>query len=1718
LGTGSSRGLFGRAFATRGGSSDANGSGAPSGRLLLGLAIACLAVLALAPIAQAGKVPGFGVLGTGTLGAGTGQGGANPKGLYVNPTGAGGVPVGSVYFSDSTNNRVSQFTGAGAFIRTWGWDVVATGEHNTGANEQQNVTVKATGGNFTLTVTTANGSGSVTSGSNQVTNVQTSLGAFHVGDTITGAGIQGTTTITAVGASTLTLSKTATANNLSVSNLVATEITASIPATATAGQVQAALEAKEGVGAGNVTVTGGPGNATGSTPYQVTFTSGPLSHNDIVQMTAASVGLTGGSPSSSVAVTTASAGGGYEICQAVSTPTDVCKIGVAGAQASAFAGIQGLAVDPATGNVFVVSDTNKRVDVFSSTGQFYGAFGWNVNATTPEEKLQFCTAVTGCKAGSSGAGAGQFASMIGEAQQGSGPAVSPLNGHLLVPQPANRRVDEYSFTLSGSEVTGVAFVKGFGGDVTPTVNEKQTVTLTGATGGTFALSFGGKSTDVTGAGDSEAGVNEIANFKAADGAFVAGEEIFGPGIPAGTRITATTFDSLTLTNPVSATATGATFTAALPFNAAAAAVQAALAGLSSVGAGNAAVTGAPGGPYTVEFKGSLAGTDVAQMTGNEAKLTGTTPSVAVATTQTGANGTSTGFETCTVATTCKGGAGEISPPPPGTFFINTPTSVAVDSTGSIYVTGHSLTGNQVGNVQKFNSSVSTVELFAPSLLNGGGLSSTPRFVSIDPSNDRVLVVKKVSDATFKIFEFTRTGSFIDASPAGELGLFANGTITNNNGPQGFAVGTSDRAYYAVQNALAGAPPARILSSPPAPKATIESPSGVTQTTATFAGVAQPSAPGIEGGFATVAWFEYSSDNVSWTATDPVDIGNGSGAGNPNSCPTGNPPSCNLSQVVGGLKGGTTYLVRLVVSNGTKTTSTTANFTTVDAAPGITGLAATEVTKTSASLNGEIEPNGKVTSYHFEWGPTTAYGTRVPADLEAIAGGGNQPIPVSIQISGLQPGATYHYRIVAKSVSGTTTSADQEVTALNDFGLPSNRGFELVTPANKRPVGDVQTLFNNQAHFRAAEEGGAFAYSILNGLADSASGGEMTFAGERTGSGWTVGQITPPALIPAPVSDTLLGRPGVVRAINSNVRCAAVETHNPLTADTPQADVENGVQNLYLWHAGGTHSLLTTPPPLNPTSSDQSLAGLYYQVAGITPDCSRAFFRSLTYNFLPGASGIYEWDNGVLRDAGLRPDGSTLPGSVGLGVGRERNTVSNNGRLFFTATSNEAADNGKTAVFVRKGPGQVVNASKPTSGNPTQGAAYQLASSDGSHVFFIANYGIASTSSSGPTTDNCAFSIGNPFEGGNLACDLYDYDVEAGTLTDVSANTSPANSKGAVALGVVDVSDDGEVVYFAARGQLVPGEGRTYKQNLTQGSGYASIYRYEDGNISYVGGIAMTDVGGSLSNQRVLARNEAAWAAQTTKDGDYLLFPSTDDMTGTNPSNRPQPYLYSSETGTTECVSCPKGRAVEENAVIPNQGENGESSGFSGTYTPRSLSEDGRVFFMSDDVLAPGAVPGEPPNGIGALPLTNTYEWYRGQISLLTSGRMKLIDIGGDDGRDVYVRTYSQLIPEDIDFAADVYDMRLGSPGFAPPPAVTPCDPAADQCQGTPSTPPSAPGSPSSDFNGPGNPAPEKAKPPKCGKGKVLKHGKCVQKQGKKKKQKGKAQSKRAASTNRGGAK
>jgi hypothetical protein len=98
------------------------------------------------------------------------------------------------------------------------------------------------------------------------------------------------------------------------------------------------------------------------------------------------------------------------------------------------------------------------------------------------------------------------------------------------------------------------------------------------------------------------------------------------------------------------------------------------------------------------------------------------------------------------------------------------------------------------------------------------------------------------------------------------------------------------------------------------------------------------------------------------------------------------------------------------------------------APAVSALPATGVGTGGATLNGTVDTHGFPTTWWFEYGPTTASGASTPAQNLAS---GTQP--VSAMITGLLPGATYHFALVARTAGGSVQTFDQTFTTSGSPG-------------------------------------------------------------------------------------------------------------------------------------------------------------------------------------------------------------------------------------------------------------------------------------------------------------------------------------------------------------------------------------------------------------------------------------------------------------------------------------------------------------------------------------------------------------------------------------------------------------------------------------------------------------------------------------------------------------
>jgi hypothetical protein len=107
-----------------------------------------------------------------------------------------------------------------------------------------------------------------------------------------------------------------------------------------------------------------------------------------------------------------------------------------------------------------------------------------------------------------------------------------------------------------------------------------------------------------------------------------------------------------------------------------------------------------------------------------------------------------------------------------------------------------------------------------------------------------------------------------------------------------------------------------------------------------------------------------------------------------------------------------------------------------AVPAPTTGNANTITQTTAKLHGTVKPNNEATTWHFEYGTTTAYGTNTPEQGPIAAGSGTTP--VSADVSALAPGTVYHYRLVATNPSGAIPGKDRTFTTRSAVSLNANK--------------------------------------------------------------------------------------------------------------------------------------------------------------------------------------------------------------------------------------------------------------------------------------------------------------------------------------------------------------------------------------------------------------------------------------------------------------------------------------------------------------------------------------------------------------------------------------------------------------------------------------------------------------------------------------------------------
>jgi hypothetical protein len=693
-----------------------------------------------------------------------------------------------------------------------------------------------------------------------------------------------------------------------------------------------------------------------------------------------------------------------------------------------------------------------------------------------------------------------------------------------------------------------------------------------------------------------------------------------------------------------------------------------------------------------------------------------------------------------------------------------------------------------------------------------------------------------------------------------------------------------------------------------------------------------------------------------------------------------------------------------------------------AGPGLHGEFASEVAATAASLGATINPNGLPTSYYFQY-TTSAAGTgeceptgsarctTIPATPEALGSvPGDQNVSQPLQ--GLEPGKTYHYRVVVVSepkLGEIEDFAESDATfttqpPASGFALPDGRQWELVTPPDKH--GATPRRRSNGVT-QASVSGGEISYLTTKPTEEGAPGFGYIFEqvlSTRGKGGWESQDLSEPHAEPAQAS---AGNGEEYRIFSEDLSSALVEPIGEFTSLKPDVFPPDTESTPYIRHdltCASTPStcyepLLTAAPgyaDVPPGTHFGATVGLPtgWSVMATTPDLTHVILGEFGVGsnskqpLKQGApsQALYEWSANApfgesqLQLVSVLPDGTPTVGTIGapgahLGLGgNSARAVSHDGaRVVWTGPGGVGLYLTDTAL-PETAANRSVRLDVPKAGCKECGAGaaiLQTMDNEGSRVIF---------SDSGQLLPGVG------------AGDLYECAIviEAGAPQCKSHPVAP----GAGLLGetIVGASEDGSYIYFVSNARVAHG---AVNGNCTENSGdeekeweratpvtACNLYMV---HYDSAAGWEPPVLVGVLSGD-----DQPAWrwkpdqrAARVSPDGRWLAFMSSRSLTGYDNrdahSGRPdeEVFLYHAGSGSQPprlvCASCdptgarPTGFEVGpiDRLRLATNEEWPEDAWLAGTipswtgytlftalYQSRYLFDSGRLFFNSSDALVP----------------------------------------------------------------------------------------------------------------------------------------------------------------------
>jgi DNA-binding beta-propeller fold protein YncE len=811
-------------------------------------------------------------------------------------------------------------------------------------------------------------------------------------------------------------------------------------------------------------------------------------------------------------------------------------------------------------------------------------------------------------------------------------------------------------------------------------------------------------------------------------------------------------------------------------------------------------------------------------------------------------------------------------------------------------------------------------------------------------------------------------------------------------------------------------------------------------------------------------------------------------------------------------------------------------------PTIESQSASEISSEGATLGAELNPRSEAgeepTEYHFAYGACTAPGGCAESGYEAFVPEPDGQIepdfevhPVSVAVLGLKPSTTYHYKVVARNALGTVESTEATFTTQGSGGelvLPDGRGWELVSPPDKQgaliePIAEAGVV-------QASADGQAITY-LANAPLDShvqGAANKSQVLSSRSTSSWSSRDISLPHLS---ATGSPVGQGQEYKFFDPELSLGAVQPFgefNPLLSEeasepTAYLHVLSGACDVACFRplVTGKEGFANVPPgtefgeskQCEPSSKGASIF-CGPEFVGASDDLSHIVLRSkAALKVGAGVAQLYEWSSGVLSQISLLPGpGGESASEPVLGFHKDqltRRAISTDG----TRVDWEAAGDLYSRDVSRQETVQLDNAEPACEAEPgpekctSGGGEFQIASADGSRVFFTDTHRLTKDSGAEP-------------EGANVLADLYECRivVEGGELGCDLTDLTPANGvEGAGVQGqLLGAGEDGERLFFVATGVL----GGVNSEGESPVSGQPNLYERHGSSTTFIATLSKADT-------HDWGEEEGELAGQPTRvspDGRFVELMSQASLTGYDNRDTQtgrltaEVYVFDAGTEKLECASCdPTGarpNGVEYHKLEPGSG--GLVGGPRGIwpdaalvaanvpgttaistggeqkerYQPRYLLDSGRLFFDTVNALVAQdsnntqdvyeyELPGVGGEVVGCKTSSEAFSARSGGcVNLISSGKSTqesaFLD-ASESGDDVFFLTAARLSTIDTDNALDVHDAHVCSDS----PCITYKRSEPSNCEGEsscrpqPSPQPSIFGAPppSMTFSGPGNFAP-----------------------------------------------